>query len=64
VLYDACTVKSVLSGHPGNQKLLAVEDGWLFKTDCFNRECAADGQKQIDSMTQMTVKAAILALVA
>jgi hypothetical protein len=28
---------------------------WPFRTDCINRECAAEGQKQSGRITQMTV---------
>jgi hypothetical protein len=42
----------------GDQKLVAVKDisRWPFRTDCFNRECAAEGQKQSGRITQMTIK--------
>jgi hypothetical protein len=39
------TVKFILSGHPGDQKLVAVQDKWPFRIDCFNGECAAEGLK-------------------
>jgi hypothetical protein len=50
------TVKSVLSSHPMDQKLVAVWDRWRFRTDCFNRECTAEGQKQNCGITQMAVQ--------
>jgi hypothetical protein len=46
-------LKYVLNGHPGDQKLMAVEDSWPFRTDCFYRECAAEGQKQTSRIRQM-----------
>jgi hypothetical protein len=37
------------NGHPGDQKLVAIEDRWLLRTDCFNRECAAKSWKQTNA---------------
>jgi hypothetical protein len=54
--YTTNTVKSVLSGHPRDQKLVAVKDRWLLSTNCFDRECTAEGQKQNGCITQMAVK--------
>jgi hypothetical protein len=45
------TVKSVFSGHPGDHKFVAEQDRWSFRTDCFNRECAAEGQRQSGRLT-------------
>jgi hypothetical protein len=39
---------------PGDQKSASVKDRWLFRTDCFNKECAAVGQKQTGRIRQMT----------
>jgi hypothetical protein len=40
--------------------LKAVTQGtkkqWPYTTDCFTRECTAEGQKQTSCITQMTVK--------
>jgi hypothetical protein len=36
-------IKPVFRGHPGDQKKVSVWDRWLFRTDCFNRECSAEG---------------------
>jgi hypothetical protein len=45
-----------LDGHPGDQKLVAVEDSWPFRTDCFTRECLAEDQKQIGCNRKMDVR--------
>jgi hypothetical protein len=43
------------SGHPGDQKLVSVLGKSPFRTDLFNWERAADGQKQTGRIRQMKV---------
>jgi hypothetical protein len=40
------TVKYVISSHPEDQRFVSVSDNRPFRTDCFYRECVAEGQKQ------------------
>jgi hypothetical protein len=49
-------VKSVLSDHHGDPKLVAVLYNWPFRTNWFYRKCAAEGQKQTGRIRQMAVK--------
>jgi hypothetical protein len=44
---NVSTVKSVQSGHNGDQ-IVSVYDNLPFRTDCFDRKCVVEGQKQTD----------------
>jgi hypothetical protein len=53
LILKTSTVKSVLSGHTGDQKSVAAQERWPFRTDCFDTQ---EGQKQTGRTRQMAVK--------